>query len=116
KLGGLQPAEVLTQATRDPESFRVVDKDAVPGATNNIPTYFWPVGGKIKIGFVSGDNATREFVKRTAAEWLKYANVQFSYATEPRGYDVRIKISPADGPSYSYLGKACREAPENTPT
>jgi len=116
QVGNLKPEKVLEEASKDPSKFRVLDEGTIPGEEGKTVTYFWNVGAKIKIAFVGGDKTAREFVKKTAAEWLKYANVEFFYTSEANSSDVRISISNLPGENYSFLGIACRNVPKNEPT
>lgn len=64
---------------------------------------FWPVGTTLKVGFIQPVSAaTIATVKSQAEEWLKYANIKFSYPSVGP-YDVRIGFNPGAG-AWSYVG------------
>lgn len=76
---------------------------------------FWPTGSVIKIGFIQPVSAaTIAKVKAEAEEWLKYANIKFSYpASGP--YDFRIAFNSGAG-AWSYVGTDCKLVAQNYPT
>lgn len=66
--------------------------------------YKWETGSKIFIKFLGGTDSQRNKVKGYAAEWLKYANLQFVYVADHSEYsDVRISFDELDG-AWSYIG------------
>src|SRR5262245_32198259 len=73
------PQELLKESAKRPEAFRILKKGGVSGTEENVATYYWPVGHEIKVGFLSGDHASRELVKSAAAEWFAYANLKATY-------------------------------------
>lgn len=76
---------------------------------------FWPTGYVFKIGFVQPVSATTiAKVKSHAEEWLKYANVKFTYP-QSGPYDIRIAFNSNSG-AWSYVGTDCRLVAQNYPT
>jgi hypothetical protein len=76
---------------------------------------FWPVGTVLKIGFVQPvSSATIAKVKAEAEEWLKYANIKFSYPSSGP-YDFRIAFNSSSG-AWSYVGTDCKLVSSKYPT
>jgi hypothetical protein len=63
----------------------------------------WRVGEVIDICFLEGNRSQKEFVKLTAEEWLKYANIKFKWDAPQDQSDVRITFRENMG-SWSYVG------------
>ena len=63
---------------------------------------FWSTGTNIRIGFIGGTVQQRELVQRIASEWLKHANLAFSFVKTPDA-DIRVSFDP-NGGSWSFLG------------
>src|SRR5688572_20466083 len=76
-------------------------------------TYYWPVGSRIRIGFLEGDKALQDKVFSIAREWTKYANVTFLRA-EPREADIRVSFGNTG--EWSYLGTQGLSISANEPT
>lgn len=76
---------------------------------------FWPVGTVLKIGFTGQvTSAAIAKVKLESEEWLKYANIKFSYpASGP--YDIRISFNQNNG-AWSYIGTDCKFVSSQYPT
>lgn len=64
---------------------------------------FWKTGRTITIKFLGGTATQQEMVKRAAAQWLEYANVEFDYVGPGQGADVRISFIA--GSAWSYIGR-----------
>jgi hypothetical protein len=62
---------------------------------------FWPTGHEIRVGFYAGNDWQKHEVKTQAAEWTKYANLEFKFV-ENGPYDVMIDFAP--GASWSVIG------------
>ena len=76
---------------------------------------FWPTGSVLKIGFIQPVSAaTIATVKAQAEEWLKYANVKFTYPSSGP-YDFRIAFNSSAG-AWSYVGLDCKAVAQNYPT
>jgi hypothetical protein len=76
-------------------------------------TYYWPVGARIRIGFLGSDKALHDRVFSIAREWTKYANVTFVRA-EPREAEVRVSFSSTG--EWSLLGTQSLSIVANEPT
>lgn len=70
----------------------------------NPPQYglkLWANGATLRIKFLDGKAADREFVRRIAPEWTRYANLHFEFvSTGP----AEIRVSFKEPYSYSFLG------------
>ena len=53
---------------------------------------FWPNGSKIAVAFLDGKPELTALVRRCAAEWQKYANVRFTFVTDPADSAVRVSF------------------------
>ena len=62
----------------------------------------WPNGTKLSIRFIGGTPEMHEKVKAVASEWMKHANIEFSFDNAP-GAAIRIGFVQGDG-SWSYVG------------
>jgi hypothetical protein len=75
---------------------------------------FWPKGQTLRIRFLGGTPADQEFVKKTAPEWLKYANLKFEWVTSGDSH-IRIAFDSRDG-AWSFIGTDCLEIAPDQPT
>lgn len=69
---------------------------------------YWPVGATVKVKFVGGTTAQRQFVKDGFAEWGKFANIKPVYTTGAS--DIRVGFNSGDG-SWSYTGTDAKSRP-----
>jgi serralysin len=63
---------------------------------------FWPVGHKIKVGFLGGTKTTQARVFAWTKEWSKYAMLDY-VQVDPGDAEVRIAFQSGEG-SWSFLG------------
>lgn len=110
------PSEVLDQAAKEPESVRVLNTLNEQGTETKAPTFYWPVGSEIKIGFIDGTQEDRDFVKGVGSEWFEFVNLSVHYVDVPSTADVRISIKTTPERSYSYIGTSARIASIGEPT
>jgi hypothetical protein len=88
-------------------SFAKVKSLALAGA--------WPNGSNIKIGFSNGFVAQKQKVQQIAKEWLRYANMTYTFSEKPIG-DVRIFFSANKMASWSFRGTEAHDVPPTCPT
>jgi V8-like Glu-specific endopeptidase len=112
KVNAFIRSELLKKSEKTPHAIRTLDKSAVSGTEEKVLTYYWPVGHEIKIGFLGGDQASRDLIKKTVQDWLAAANLKFTYVDEMKKAEVRIQINKQFGASYSYLGTTALTAPK----
>jgi hypothetical protein len=70
----------------------------------------WPNGSNIKIGFLNGSAAQKQKVEQVAKEWLRYANMPYTFSDTPTG-DARIIFSDNNIASWSFRGTEARDVP-----
>jgi serralysin len=75
----------------------------------------WPNGSNIKIGFLNGSTAQRQKVEQVAKEWLRYANLSYTFSDTPTG-DARIIFSNNNIASWSFRGTEAHDVPPTCPT
>ena len=63
----------------------------------------WQNGTELKIAFMGGTKLIRDKIKEFASEWLKYANLNFTYITKPEQAEIRISFKKRSG-SWSAVG------------
>lgn len=80
-----------------------IDPTTKPNATI-IDWPRWKNGQTIKIKFLDGDSNAREKVKKYAAEWTKYANLNFVYVSATEYADIRIGFQLGQPGAWSELG------------
>lgn len=88
-------------------SFNLIDAQNSPTTKPNAAIINWPRwenGQTIKIKFLDGDNNVQEKVKKYAAEWEKYANLNFEYVTQNEYADIRIGFEIGQPGAWSELG------------
>jgi hypothetical protein len=88
-------------------SFIVIDEAALAGV--------WPNGSNIKVGFINGSAAQRQKVEQVAKEWLRYANLSYTFSDTPTG-DARILFSNNNIASWSFRGTEAHDVPPTCPT
>ena len=74
---------------------------------------FWPKGSTLKIAFLDGTEAQQALVKSVVEEWLKYANLKFSYVEVK---DSEVRVSFKGDSNYSYMGSDALGVIESKPT
>ncbi|KAH6844642.1 hypothetical protein B0I37DRAFT_377948 [Chaetomium sp. MPI-CAGE-AT-0009] len=62
----------------------------------------WKPGRELRIRFLDGTPSIQERIRVCASEWLKYANLKFTWVDSGHT-DIRISIGDGGG-SYSYVG------------
>jgi hypothetical protein len=75
----------------------------------------WPNGSNIKIGFLNGSVAQKQKVEEVAKEWLRYANISYTFSDMQSG-DARIIFSDAKIASWSFRGTEAHDVPAACPT
>jgi pimeloyl-ACP methyl ester carboxylesterase len=75
---------------------------------------FWIPGANIRIGFIGGTPTQKNQVKQIAQEWLKYANLTFTF-TDFSSSDVRVAFD-GNGGAWSYLGTDALGLAKSQPT
>ncbi|WP_167398297.1 M12 family metallopeptidase [Flavobacterium crocinum] len=88
-------------------SFNFIDSKSNPNTKPDAAIITWPrweIGQTIKIKFLDGDVTEQEKVKKIAAEWTKYANLNFEYVTAQEYADIRIGFNVGSYGAWSLLG------------
>jgi hypothetical protein len=75
----------------------------------------WDNATTIRIAFIGGTPEQHEHVKKVAAKWLSYVNLQFEYDVPQDLSDVRIAFIKDNG-SWSYVGKDNAGIKKSEPT
>jgi hypothetical protein len=75
----------------------------------------WGNGDTIDIAFIGGTTQQQKFVRDTAQEWLKHANLKFNFGVPRRKSEVRISFTPGIG-SWSYVGTDALYIAKGNPT
>jgi hypothetical protein len=88
-------------------------KSSEPGKVRGDYKY-WATGATIRIRFLGGTPKDQAAVKADAAEWLKYANLNFQYVAAGEA-DVRIAFRPNEG-SWSFVGTDALAIPQKEAT
>jgi len=76
---------------------------------------FWPNGSRIAVAFLDGTPELRALVRRCAAEWQKYANVRFTFVTDPADSAVRVSFKGETAP-HSRVGTDALAVSTSEPT
>jgi hypothetical protein len=63
---------------------------------------FWPNGSKIAVAFLDGTPKLKAVFRKAATEWQKYANVHFTFVSDPA--DSAVRVSFTGDAAYSHLG------------
>ena len=75
----------------------------------------WKVGETIRVKFLNSNPKLEALVKRATNEWMKYANVVFSFVEDDNA-EIRIEFA-ADNAYWSQIGTLCKEVTDpNQPT
>ncbi len=88
-------------------SFNLIDKKNNSTTKPDAAIINWPrweTGQTIKIKFLDGDSIAQEKVKKYAAEWEIYANVNFEYVSQKEYADIRIGFQIGQPGAWSELG------------
>lgn len=95
---------VLPWEARNPAPMETMSMTGPDGKTRAIMPIAkrWPNGTKLSIRFIGGTPEMHEKVKAVASEWMKHANIEFSFDNAP-GAAIRIGFVQGDG-SWSYVG------------
>ncbi|MEZ4614048.1 MAG: hypothetical protein R2867_00840 [Caldilineaceae bacterium] len=72
-----------------------------------------PTGRTLRVCFLDGETAVQQQVARFAQEWSRYANLHFSFGTDPTS---EIRISFAQPGSWSFIGTDALAVPAAEPT
>lgn len=73
----------------------------------------WQPGDIIQVGFLDGDPGVQKKVRKTAEEWMDFANLKLRFGDVD---DADIRISFKERGSWSYLGTVCRRIRKPEPT
>jgi hypothetical protein len=73
----------------------------------------WVNGSLLRVKFMGGTSGEQDIVKKYAAEWSKYGNINFDFGGSP---DAEIRITFNNDGSWSYIGTDCLSIPRNTQT
>lgn len=65
----------------------------------------WQPGDIIQVGFLDGDPGVQKQVRKTAEQWMDFANLKLRFGDVD---DADIRISFKERGSWSYLGTVCR--------
>jgi hypothetical protein len=74
---------------------------------------YWAVGQNIRVKFMGGTSAQRQFVKDGFSDWTNLVNLKVSYVTTAS--DIRVAFNSGDG-SWSYIGTDAMGIPASQPT
>jgi len=76
----------------------------------------WNVGEVINVGFLDGDPAIQDKVKKVAQNWTgpNMANLRLVFVKDPLKADIRISFRYSG--SWSTIGTTCRQVPKNQPS
>lgn len=84
-----------------------------PGALAALTGKLWRPGRTLRVRFLDGDRAVQKRIEPYAQEWTKYANLHFTFGTDP---NAEIRISFQQPGSWSYLGTDALTIPRHQPT
>ena len=74
----------------------------------------WPVGTRLRVGFLGGTDAQKAFFRESISDWLQYANLGVEYGDAAKA-DIRVSFADKQG-SWSYVGTQALRAPAGQPT
>lgn len=83
-----------------PATNRAVIQDYSDGTKGVL----WPQNHTIKIAFINGTAAQKQFVKESVKIWDDLINLSFEYQDELPGSEIRIKFDPENKSGRSQIG------------
>lgn len=90
---------------------------AIPGTTaraTGMRGKYWTNGQTVRVGFIGGTQAKKQFVYDGLSAWAKVVNLNFTYPSAGP-YDLRVAFVAGSG-SWSYVGTDCKAVAQNQPT
>lgn len=107
RLSADEIAALRRLMSAEPDRFRI-DEHSDTRIT------FWPNGSKIAVAFLNGTPELKAVVRKAAADWQKYANVRFTFVSDPD--DSAVRVSFTGDAAYSHLGTDALAVGTSEPT
>ena len=113
-----KPNVTVTKTETDAELIKRLRRLGVEFSVSEEKTYkkilshLWPLGKKIKIAFLDGEQKDIDYVKAVSKEWLKHANIDFEYVDKESKSDARVTFTN----DLTYLGKGSLDRSQDEAT
>jgi len=113
----LEERQTLALSTQEKETAKSAREELLAKSDTSVerPAKLWPVGQKLRVRFMGGTADQHRKVETFAREWLKFANVEFVFASTDDDAEVRVDFNSGQG-SWAYVGTDALGIPASAAT